>query len=544
MPVAASCSQTDLTFVENPLSSQVPHQLPMLPPRTQQQQEEEVYSRMQLSVTPTVQGSAAGSTSDRRHRRHRRHRMTPLQQEIPLFLQLKERVCLEVASLVSENQTRPFYVLQLVRAAMLLNTDYLRQAGLDSLKLVMTNFRNTDRQQVEAFSSLVSTEQEFPAGEGTAAEEGVYSPTQNFPLARHYLGTNISGSSGNAAAESCDSRGYYLLSDSAGHQWDYIGVFPWEQLMRVLGTRLIPLRKEYLDRTCEPRLLELIYRKAICLLSELFPKKVALRVQGMLDGDLKKVLSRYTSQLLRDCRDKLLLDVTNLFFSQLEPLILSLSRSLRLSFAREVAEAGGSEREGRDLERDDALVTALLKSPPVQREQDEANVKAGDDIPSSPTLSVPSSPASPLLPSSLFSDVPSSPTLSPPSHRTNVINLTLSESRPLDETATSERSEDNSHSRTVDTVSETASCTASDLSEIPPSLKLQVNPVPDSSPPLPVTSAPTLSTPRDSSSSPDSGELPPFADTCLSQDYLTIIPPSFKDSLLYRMAISSDWENL
>ena len=78
----------------------------------------------------------------------------------------------------------------------------------------------------------------------------------------------------------------------------------------------------------------------------------------------------------------------------------------------------------------------------------------------------------------------------------------------------------------MDTVSETASCTALDLSEIPPSLRLQVNPVPDSSPPLPVTSAPTLSSLRDSSSSPDSGELPTFADTCLSQGSFTLIPPS------------------
>ena len=416
--------------------------------------------------------------------------------ESPMYDQVMDFIYSQVRSLVSENKTRPFYLIGLVRAALLLNTDYLRQTCLDSLELLINNCPNTDRQEAEAFSALVPTEQGSPAGEGTAAEEGVYSPTQNLPLARHYLDTNISGSSGNAASESCVPRGHCHLPDPAGHQRGYsgqeggrdisemttselyVGVSPWEQQMRVLMTRLLPLLKEHSDRTCEPRLLELIHCEAMFLLSELFPEEVALPVRGLLDSDLKEVLSRYTSQLLRHCRDEMLLDVHDLFLSQLDPLTLTPSRSLQHSFEREAAEAGGSEREGRDRERDDALSTA-------------PGHKCTESLPPVPS-----------------------------------INLTLSESRPLDETATSERSEDYSHSRTVDAVSEAASCTASDLSEIPPSLRLQVNPVPGSSPPLPVTSAPTLSTLRDSSSSPDSGELPPFADTCLSQGSFTLLPPS------------------
>ena len=131
VPVAASCTQTDLTFVENPFSSQLPHQLttaqdyplfsanrqlPMLPPRTQQQQEEEVYSHIQLPVAPSVQRSAAGFTSDRRLR------VSPLQKKSPLFDQVKERIYSEAASLVSENETHPYYLMELLRAAQLLGS--------------------------------------------------------------------------------------------------------------------------------------------------------------------------------------------------------------------------------------------------------------------------------------------------------------------------------------------------------------------------------------------------------------------------------------
>ena len=85
--------------------------------------------------------------------------MSPLQHKSTLFEQMKERIYSEVASLVSENQARPFYLLELVRAAQLLNTDYLRQTGLDSLKHVINKFLNTDRLEAEAFSALVPTEQ-------------------------------------------------------------------------------------------------------------------------------------------------------------------------------------------------------------------------------------------------------------------------------------------------------------------------------------------------------------------------------------------------
>ena len=530
VPVAANCTQTDLTFLENPLSSQQQHhqldtvredqlvsvrrQLPALPPASQLRGEV-AYSSGDLPAAPVAQRPAAGTHSDGGP------------QESPLFDQVRERIYSEVASLVSENEARPYYLMELLRAAQLLNTDYLRQAGLSSLKRVINNFLNSDRLDAEAFSASLSARQESP--------EGVYSPTQNFPLSRHYLDTNLSDSSGPAAGERCLSRGYCRHSATVGQPGcrgqeggsdiseittsdlscdEFACVSPWEQQVRVLVTRLIPLLKEHLELSCSPRLLALIHCEIMCLLSELFPEEMVLRVRSLLDRDLKTVLSRYSSQRLRDCGEELLVDVSDLFFSQVDPLALTLSGS----FGSEPA--GGTERESRDRARDDALATAPMQTPPVQREQTEETDKPGDE-----TFTLSASTMDGLLieghtyPESV-PPVPSSPTLSPP--RINIISLTLSESRPLDEGATSERSEDYSRSRTVDTVSETASCTASDLSEAPPSLL----PVPVPSSPPPMSSLSAVPPVGDSASSSDSDELPPFASTCLSQGSFTLIPSS------------------
>ena len=493
VPVAASCTQTELTFLENPLSRQLPSlpPVPLQPPREEQQR----LSPRQLPVAPVAPP-----------------RVPPLPQASPLFEQVKDRIYSEVASLVSENETRPYYLMELLRAAQLLNTDYLRQAGLSSLKRVINNFLNTDRLEASAFSAFVSGGQEPPEEQGGTEEgrEAVYSPTQNFPLSRHYLDTNLSGSSG----DRCLSRGYPQLSrlpfgrqeggseiseistsDLSGGEFPSV-VSPWEQQVRVLVTRLIPLLREHLERRCEPRLLALIHCEAMCLLSELFPEEVALRVGSLLDRDLKALLSRYSSQRLRDCGEDLLVDVSELFFSQVDPSSLALSGSLPVS-------SGGSERESRERARDEALATVPI--PDTDKPSDET-FTLSEDITMDGLLIEGHKcpvPAAPL-----------SPTLSPP--RIHTISLTLSESRPLYEEAASERSEDYSHSRTVDTVSETASCTASDTSDVLP---------PPLPPPVP-SQPPAVSAVRDSSSSPDSAELPPFANTCLSQGSFTMFPAS------------------
>ena len=65
--------------------------------------------------------------------------------ESPLFDQVREQIYSEAASLVSENESHPYYLLELLQAAQLLNTDYLRQTGLNSLKHVINNYLNPDQ---------------------------------------------------------------------------------------------------------------------------------------------------------------------------------------------------------------------------------------------------------------------------------------------------------------------------------------------------------------------------------------------------------------
>ena len=205
--------------------------------------------------------------------------------------------------------------------------------------------------------------------EGLQQKVAVYSPTQNLPLSRHYLDTNLSGSSGDRCIFR-DAVGYPQLSrlpfgrqnggseisdkftsDLSRGEFPSV-VSPWEQQVRVLVIRLIPLLRKHLEPRCEPGLLEKIHSKATCLLSGLFLEEVVLRVGSLLHKYLKALLSRY-SQRLWDCGEDLLLDMRELFLSHVDSFTYR-SCSLPLS------SSSGSERKSWVRARDEALETVPI----------------------------------------------------------------------------------------------------------------------------------------------------------------------------------------
>ena len=110
--------------------------------------------------------------------------------EYPLFDQVRVQIYSEVDTLVSENESRPNYLMELLRAVQLLNTDYLRQTGLNSLKRVINNYLNPDQIDPQAFSSFPAPPLPFLPDTQLVQDEYVYSPTQNFPLVRHCLNSD------------------------------------------------------------------------------------------------------------------------------------------------------------------------------------------------------------------------------------------------------------------------------------------------------------------------------------------------------------------
>lgn len=60
--------------------------------------------------------------------------------DLSMFEALRDTIYSEVATLISQNESRPHFLIELFHELQLLNTDYLRQRALYALQ-VCTNFR-------------------------------------------------------------------------------------------------------------------------------------------------------------------------------------------------------------------------------------------------------------------------------------------------------------------------------------------------------------------------------------------------------------------
>lgn len=59
--------------------------------------------------------------------------------DLSMFEALRDTIYSEVATLISQNESRPHFLIELFHELQLLNTDYLRQRALYALQ-VCTNF--------------------------------------------------------------------------------------------------------------------------------------------------------------------------------------------------------------------------------------------------------------------------------------------------------------------------------------------------------------------------------------------------------------------
>lgn len=57
--------------------------------------------------------------------------------DFSLFEALRETIYSEVATLISQNESRPHFLIELFHELQLLNTDYLRQRALYSLQVTI-----------------------------------------------------------------------------------------------------------------------------------------------------------------------------------------------------------------------------------------------------------------------------------------------------------------------------------------------------------------------------------------------------------------------
>uniref|UniRef100_A0A672JZV8 Pericentriolar material 1 protein C-terminal domain-containing protein n=1 Tax=Sinocyclocheilus grahami TaxID=75366 RepID=A0A672JZV8_SINGR len=287
--------------------------------------------------------------------------------DFSLFEALRETIYSEVATLISQNESRPHFLIELFHELQLLNTDYLRQRALYSLQDIVTRHLTEKSVADEQASSLGPTvwatgsQSELTPSESLVTSdnsnsvlkrvadrdsmdnESLLSTSSNLePFASDDLGNTVihldkalarmreyermklrakcsadnpEHSPGAAAgAASALTQGH----SSTDAHCPQIDTQQLDRQIKAIMTEVIPFLKEHVGEVCSHQLLTSVRRMVLKLTRQNDESKEFVRFfHRQLGGILQDSLSKFVGRTLQDCGEDLLVEISEILFNEL-----------------------------------------------------------------------------------------------------------------------------------------------------------------------------------------------------------------------------------
>uniref|UniRef100_A0A8C8C5S9 Pericentriolar material 1 protein C-terminal domain-containing protein n=1 Tax=Oncorhynchus tshawytscha TaxID=74940 RepID=A0A8C8C5S9_ONCTS len=292
--------------------------------------------------------------------------------DFSLFEALRETIYSEVATLISQNESRPHFLIELFHELQLLNTDYLRQRALYSLQDIVTRHL-TDKSAAEDQASLgpvawaAGSQSELTPSESLATSDGHHDPskrrndaesldnestlstTSNLePFANDDLGNtvihldkalarmreyermklkaelspNTTAATASEASANSSASAAQLLEGAGVWSGDVhcpqIDTQQLDRQIKAIMTEVIPFLKEHMDEVCSYQLLTSVRRMVLTLTQQNDESKEFVRFfHRQLGGILQDSLSKFVGRTLKDCGEDLLVEISEILFNEL-----------------------------------------------------------------------------------------------------------------------------------------------------------------------------------------------------------------------------------
>ncbi|XP_019717563.1 pericentriolar material 1 protein isoform X3 [Hippocampus comes] len=293
--------------------------------------------------------------------------------DFSLFEALRETIYSEVATLISQNESRPHFLIELFHELQLLNTDYLRQRALYSLQdLVSRHLAEKSASQemppLGAASWAGGSQSELTPSESSTASDvelvgknlkkrddiesvgndSTLSSTTLDPFSKDDLGNTVihldkalarmrqyermkHKVDASTAADS-DLRDVEAAAAAAsavappeaadGAFGDVhspqIDTSQLNRQIKEIMSEVIPFLKEKMHEACTPQLLTSLRRQVLALTRQNDDSKEFVRFfHRQLGAILQDSLSRFIGQTLKDCGEDLLVEVSDILFNEL-----------------------------------------------------------------------------------------------------------------------------------------------------------------------------------------------------------------------------------
>uniref|UniRef100_A0A3P9MSA6 Pericentriolar material 1 n=1 Tax=Poecilia reticulata TaxID=8081 RepID=A0A3P9MSA6_POERE len=289
--------------------------------------------------------------------------------DFSLFEALRETIYSEVATLISQNESRPHFLIELFHELQLLNTDYLRQRALYSLQDIVTKHlavRRAAEDQLPPLGSVVWTagsQSELTPSQSLVTSDEVSWPKilditcNTVDLKRREDAesvdndSNMSTSSnlepfasddlGNTVIHldkalvrireyermklkaefnprSTSSRSDATNARANGVHCPQIDTQQLDRQIKAIMTEVIPFLKENMNEVCSRQLLTSVRRMVLTLTQQNDESKEFVRFfHKQLGGILQESLCKFEGRMLRDCGEDLLVEISEILFNEL-----------------------------------------------------------------------------------------------------------------------------------------------------------------------------------------------------------------------------------
>uniref|UniRef100_A0A3B5A9V7 Pericentriolar material 1 n=1 Tax=Stegastes partitus TaxID=144197 RepID=A0A3B5A9V7_9TELE len=271
--------------------------------------------------------------------------------DFSLFEALRETIYSEVATLISQNESRPHFLIELFHELQLLNTDYLRQRALYSLQDILTRHlaeKSAAEDQLPPLGPVVwaaGSQSELTPSESLTTSDDIMkkrddaesvdndstmSTSSNLePFANDDLGNTVIHLD-KALARIREYERMKLKAEfnpcnastagaAAGDvHCPQIDTQQLDRQIKAIMTEVIPFLKENMDEVCSLQLLTSVRRMVLTLTQQNDESKEFVRFfHRQLGGILQDSLSKFVGRTLKDCGEDLLVEISEILFNEL-----------------------------------------------------------------------------------------------------------------------------------------------------------------------------------------------------------------------------------
>uniref|UniRef100_A0A4W3IV05 Pericentriolar material 1 n=1 Tax=Callorhinchus milii TaxID=7868 RepID=A0A4W3IV05_CALMI len=293
--------------------------------------------------------------------------------DFSLFEALRDTIYSEVATLISQNESRPHFLIELFHELQLLNSDYLRQRALYALQDIVTrhlsekNFKEgkhnlshasavwmASNSELTPSESLVSSDEQKEDAEyieslenaSTLSTSSNLEPFANDDLGntvihldkalsrmREYERLKIEAENNQNPEVSTDTlEGAADTERQTPHHWLYsncitdaadvpcprIDTQQLDRQIKAIMTEVIPFLKQHMDDLCSPQLLIAIRRMVLTLTQQNDESKEFVKFfHKQLGAILQDSLTKFSGRKLKECGEDLLVEISEILFNEL-----------------------------------------------------------------------------------------------------------------------------------------------------------------------------------------------------------------------------------